>query len=230
MWPFSRPKQKKKPPAARPERDALNCVIIEASTRAILCVGTAPSLRLVAESMMDTAVVPGIVPAEAKRMLAIEARSYPEWSLDKSWRRLRPTLPDLVTEELRARAQLAAQKAYTFRLAMRAVNFARNKVSTGIFLQESVYRDKEREARALREGAFSPELKAQSPLVTQYATHAGLSLEDAADEILLHAQLDRDVLIKTEGMRLDLFKKIRAASTEEELREIQKAYLRAANI
>lgn len=200
----------------------LNSAIIEADNNTLVAIGTNyPALLFLNESAADTFFLADIAPSDAIQTVQSQSpREYPEWTWDVNTRSFKPTTPDAITEDMRQNAVFAMQKMDAISRVIYKINRMRLKVNTGLMFQESIYAAKERQARALKDKNFDEELLTEVPYVSQYAEDNTLSLKQAAEEILLQAQLDRDHLMRTERLRMQAFKQIRHATSPEELKSI----------
>jgi hypothetical protein len=75
-------------------------------------------------------------------------------------------------------------------------------------MQEAVYITKKTQAQRYKDAGYQGD-DLEYPYVMQYADFAGLSMRVAADEILLKATFDDEVLLKTEFFRLKYFELIK---------------------
>ena len=196
----------------------LQAAVIDTSNYTLLAIGPyTPALLFVNEAMLDTEYVPNIALTDDVQLIKkSDPRAYPEWSWDRSRWGFKKTNPDILEEGMRERAVLAAKKMETVSRAMYHINNLRRKISTGLLFQEMIYAEKEKQAQALKDADFDERQTAVAPYVVQYADYSEISLQQAAEEILLQAKLDHEYLAKTEKIRLALFKKIRSAKTPEE--------------
>ena len=191
-----------------------------------MAIGSYPAaLVFLNESMLDTIYVAHILPNDdLLRIQSSSVRAYPEWSLDyKKWMFVR-TNPEIVTETMRERAAFAAKKVEAISKIIYSINNLRTKIGTGLWFQENIYVEKARESQLLKDAGFAGIDVNAVPYVAQYADDNGISLQQAAEEILLQAQLDREYLAKTERIRLAVFKKIKLARTAEEIRTIMENF------
>lgn len=201
--------------------------VIDTANDTLLALGTyPPTLVMLAESMLDTSYVSGIVSNDLRTISKLHPRRYPEWSFDVARRVLRATNPDNITDEMRARATFASEKLNAFARAIYTINRLRDRVDTGLTMQPLIYAQKEAQARMLQQSGFDERRASEAPYVVQYAETSNTTLEHAANEILFHAQLDRELLEKTERARLTLFKKIKFATSAKELKDIMATFYR----
>lgn len=140
------------------------------------------------------------------------------------------TRPDVLTNELHARSRLANAKSRAVAHMMLSLAAARVKISTGIPLQETVYMTKKLQAQKFKDLGYDEHEILAFPYVLQYADVANISLKEAADEILLKARLDDDVLAKTEMIRLAYFNRLRHAKAPAEIPLILKEFDRESYI
>lgn len=210
---------------SEPPRLVAHSVVIDAGNNTLVAIGTQiPALVFLRDSLMDTIYDVGIVSPEVLQIKGSDPRTYPEWSWDLRSRAFTKTNPAIITEGMRARAVLAAKKGDIISRASYLINRARDKVNPGLFFQETIYATKQKQAQLLKDAGFDETLAASAPYVVQYADERGLSLRDAAEDILFQAQLFHEHLEKTEKVRLALFRKIKRAKTPEELDEIMERF------
>ncbi len=200
--------------------------VIDTSDYTLVAIGLyVPALHFLNESMMDTEYVPGILSSsQVQQIVASEPRTYPEWSWDSTALIFKSTNPAIITDSMRERSILAAKKVEAISRAMYWINSMRSKVYTGLFLQEAIYTEKERQARALKDANFDESRAGRIPYVTQYADDNAISSRQAAEEILLQAQLDHEYLARSEKIRLALFRRIRLAKTLQDIDDIVRTF------
>lgn len=196
--------------------------IIDTSNDTLVMIGAyPPHLVFLGESLMDTTYAADIIPnKEAARIKRSGPHSYPEWSLDSKKWTFKRTNPAIITESMRERSILAAKKMEAISYLMYAINRLRVKLNTGFFFQETIYAEKEKQAHAVLQGGASGGDAEAAPYVAQYAEDNGMPLKQAAEEIALQARLDREYLVKTERVRLAVFRKLKLAKTPEEVQKI----------
>jgi len=85
---------------------------------------------------------------------------------------------------------------------------------------------KRREAEQLKKRGYASETLHEFPYVVQYADYAGVSIRDAAEEILFRATLDDQLLAKTEILRIRYFDRVKKADTPEAVHLIIDDYMR----
>ncbi len=211
-------------PSMQPELSAL----VDTSTDAILTLGyDVAAVQFVHECTMDTEHVPAVnIPnyIDKAPLAKLLPRDYPTWSWSEKGRAFVKTHPDSVTDALRDRAQLCTDKMKTISYMMRRINQYRNQVRTGLDFQELIYTAKENQARRLKESGFDPKLIIESPYVVYYADALGISIERAAEEILLQAKLDHEFLAKNEKLRMTYFNKVRSAESEADLADARRDF------
>lgn len=219
MW-WSRQKT-----AASPDMSTLLHGVIDSGSGTLLAIGAFPAtLVLLSESMLDTIYVPAMQIDDVQKLRTASPHSYPEWSWS-SGNAFKKTNPAIITEELRARAVFAAKKKDTLARAIYSVNRMRDKIDTGLTAQAMIYLQKAEQARALKDANYDI-TTVHAPYVVQHAEDVGIPLAAAADDILFQAQLDNEHLEKTERVRIALFRKLKRATTAEELDSIMRTYYR----
>ncbi len=210
-----------------PSRVIAHCVLVDAGTNTVVAIGTQiPVMSILRDSTMDTMCDVGVAAPEAPRIRNSDPRTYPEWSWDFRKRVFTRTNPAIVTDALRERAVLAAKKAEMISRAIYLINRARDKLNSGLLFQETIYAAKQQQAQLLRDAGYDTACAASAPYVVQYADETGMSLQEAAEDILFHAQLFHEHLQKTERMRLALFRRIKRAKTPLEVDGAMESFLR----
>jgi len=158
-------------------------------------------------------------------LATIDPNEYPQWTWDRSMRMFGPTRSDVLNDDLRQRSHLATEKSLAFSTIMYSIGRARYPVRSGIEFQGDIYRLKKEEALAFKKIGDESRLS-EFPFLLQYADFSGLSGEAAADEILLKAKLDEQILLKTEGLRLVYLNKIKAAQNSSDIASAMDAFRR----
>lgn len=160
-------------------------------------------------------------------ILALDPSQYPEWVWEgDAGRKFSPAPQDIQTEDIRVRSRLAIAKMDIIGKIMWGISDMRAIVGTGTIFQETVYMNKRREAERLKENGYSNEALHEFPYVLQYADYSGISIKDAAEEILFRAKLDDQLLAKTEILRIRYFDRVKKATTPEEVHLIIDDYKR----
>jgi hypothetical protein len=157
---------------------------------------------------------------------SLEPEDWPRLTWNMRERKFVDTEASLVTDQIRCRARLAAGKLDVIEGITDSLNIARYKLRTGVDLQDRVYLSKRSEAKKLRDSQYDEELIGDCPFVTQYADYADVSLKQAADDILLKAKFDEEMLVKTEMLRLRYFNLVRQANSPEQLSPIYTEFMR----
>ncbi|MDP3645486.1 MAG: hypothetical protein Q8R25_00155 [bacterium] len=139
---------------------------------------------------------------------------YPEWNWHFKKRVLEKTVPE-VTSVLRDKARLAHSKGMTIGKIMVALRQVRYALDTGVPFQETVYSLKRAQSERFKENDYDEKLMLEYPFVMQYADFANVSPQQATDDILFKAQLDEDILVKTEFLRLKYFNAVKKATLDE---------------
>lgn len=155
--------------------------------------------------------------------LFVEA-DYPKWSWVRRKRRFVPTNPDVLNDNLFARSRLAMAKLRAVEEITRHLNTSRNRLFTGLILQDTIYMIKFIEAMRFIESGYDEKRILEFPYVLQYSEFAEIPLRQAADDIYLKARLDSHFLLNTEALRLKYFKIIKAAETPADLNGVTEAF------
>lgn len=158
------------------------------------------------------------------------SQQFPEWRWNSRARTFKRTNPANITEDMRRRAEIAQKKMHTILWAMLMINNLRQKVNSGLLLQETIYAEKERQARAFKESAFDESGLSQYPYVIDFSQDASISPREAAEAILFQAQLDHEYLVKNEHIRTRLFTKIRTAATIMDMDAIMAEFLKNGHV
>lgn len=208
--------------------------LLDWSTNAVLTLSSRPAaIGFLQECTVDARQVAAVnVPNynDSFFLKSVDAESYPNWTWDTKSRIFNKTRPDVVTDSLKARSQLANAKLAVIIIIINNINRARMKVRTGIDFQEAVYFEKVRQAEKVRDSGYSEEILLQCPYVLQYADYADISTQQAVEDILLKAKFDVEILAKTELLRLRYFNKVKKAMSLPQLSTIQDEFLRECNI
>jgi hypothetical protein len=145
---------------------------------------------------------------------------YPVWRWNPQTRVFEPTPELMVTPELKQRSVLAVKKTRALWEVVYELSAGRYTGWRGLVLQETVYFGKRLQAQKFKDDGYPDDDVARYPYVLQWAEFAEVTPRVAADEILFKAQLDDDLLSKTEYLRLKYFKLLNEAVTVEELEPI----------
>ena len=198
-----------------------HCAVVDAGNSTLVALAPEiPTVVHLRDSLMDTHYFVDIESPDLVEIKAAGPRMYPEWSWDPRNRVFTRTNPAIITEQMRERAVLAAKKGEIISRATYLINRSRDKLNTGFLFQPSIYGKKQRQARILKTSGFDLKRAGSIHYVVQYAEESGMSLREAAEDILFQAQLCDEHLLKTEKVRLSLFGKIKRARTPEELDDI----------
>jgi|GEM_PF-2396002 len=197
------------------------CVLVDSSNDTLIYAGTFPSIIvLLSEITMDSVYAVEMSSPDIPMILQGAPRTYPEWSCDRKKKIFFRTNPSIITEDMRDRAELVTKKGIAFYRAIYLTNRLREKLYNGLRYQETIYAAKQRQAQMLVDSHFDPKYEQRAPFVVQYADVSGMTVKDAAEDILLHAQLFNEHLEKTERFRLSLFRMIKSAKTPLEVDRI----------
>jgi len=160
-------------------------------------------------------------------LVGLRGGEFPAWTWEWASRRLVPTPAELHTAAATERSRLLTAKAQLYHRIMFLLSLTRHRVSTGLELQERVYMAKRLQAQRLKDRSYVEDSPTDYLFVVQYADIAGISLKQAADDILFKAKLDDEMLAQSELLRLTYIKRIAEASTQEELAPILPDFMRA---
>jgi len=127
-----------------------------------------------------------------------DPKTYPQWRWDEGKRLFERTEKGLIDQRLVDAAALATAKGHALIEIFRTLSGARFPLVNGVVGQDRVYVAKKMEAQQYREGDDELEF----PYLLQYSEISGLPMRAVADEILLKARFDDDLLLKTESFRL----------------------------
>lgn len=193
-------------------------IVYDVSNGTVIAItNSVPSANIIIETMLDTGYFHGIISSEAHALLAQDPHTYPEYVWDPFKRVFKKTHPDLVTEELRERARFAKKKMDAISFAIAATNNIRQRLRTGVWYQERIYELKEEQARRFKNSGFDEKLLESIPYVRQEAEDRNVSLVEATEDIILHADLFNEFLLRSEQSRLSLFRAIKRAKTDAEV-------------
>ncbi len=203
--------------------------LFDYKTKILLTISGYPAvIAFLAEGALDASAIHAIDYPNYKEtffLASIPPEQYVQWKWDARERIFKKTEPALITDNLRERSQLAVGKAYAIGSIMSGLARARYQFSKGIILQETVYLTKKLQAQAFRDSGYDEDRLIEYPYVVQYADMAGISLRQAADDIIFKAKLADDGLAKTEFLRLKYFDLVRKTKGAGELDAIVKQFL-----
>lgn len=159
-------------------------------------------------------------------LASLSPKDYPLWTWNGKKRLFEKTNPELVDRKLRSRSKLAESKREVIGHIINHLGHARHSLRSGIEFQETVYLVKRMQAQAFKASGYDENRIEDCHYVVQYADFAGISLRQAADDILLKAKFDDEILAKTELLRLRYFNKVKQAQDPEELPAIFEEFTR----
>jgi hypothetical protein len=140
--------------------------------------------------------------------------NYPQWTWNLPRWQFEPTPRALLSERLLRASALAVKKAYAVREIIAAVSAARYLLWNGALLQETVNIGRRLQAQKFKDDGYPDDDLLRYPYVLQYADTAELPMKTAALEILFKAELDDEILAKTEGVRLKYFNLLKTAEID----------------
>lgn len=203
-------------------------LLTDLATGAVLAVSYHPAaISFLKQTMPDTEYVPNAnYPKYAFSfpLVVMPPEQYHLWAWTRS-RELVPIRPDVITDRLKERSALAVAKRNVLNRVINDINAARSR-RLGIVLQDHIYLLKSHEAQRFKANNYDESDILSYPYVLQYADVAGISMRDAADDIIFKAKMSNDELARTEFLRLKFFGKIRDAQTPAELPAISEEFTR----
>lgn len=205
--------------------------LVDANTRVVLAVSdNIPAISFLNELYMDTFHMTNIVWPNYQNGLPFELQlpSYVHYTWNFPARRFEPTRPDVITPELLAQSHMGMKKLRAVIHIMHVISIARSRIESGIVLQETVYITKKLQAQAFRAGGYDERSIFQYPYVMQYADFADIPYRDAADDIILKAKLDDDLLSKTETLRLTYFDRLKKITDAKDITPLLESFAREA--
>jgi hypothetical protein len=206
------------------------CALIDTSTHVLLTLSSnVPVILFLNECMPDTLYVFGVNYPKYQHSFPLSSANpdtYPEWAWDHKSRTFSSAHTDVRAEYLRKRSVLATKKRDTISDIMRNLNSARYPVWTGVVFQDTVYMTKKIQAQAFKDAGYPEDSILEYPYVMQYADFANISVQQAADDIIFKAQLDDDLLFKTEMLRLKYFNRVKEISDVKMLPIVLDEFLR----
>ena len=137
--------------------------------------------------------------------------TYPQFTWAPRRRRFEPTAPEVLTDRVLHTAALATKKAYAVYEINLSLSNARNLVWCGVLMQETVNLTKRAQAERYKADGYPDSDLLRYPYVLQYAGAIGVPMKDAALEIIFQAQLDDEVLARSEALRLKYMAKLKLA-------------------
>lgn len=156
---------------------------------------------------------------------SIEPEEYPKWTWDHKTRTFIKTREHLLTQHLMAKSKLAEGKRTLFEIMLNNINMSRLHLLKGTLFGDVIYMEKRRQAKVFKDSGYNEDFAIEFPYVVQYADVAQISLKQAAEDILLKAKFDEDVLSKTELFRLKYLKKLKEAVAPEQLIPLEEEFL-----
>ena len=140
--------------------------------------------------------------------------SYPQWTWNGATRLFTPTAASLLSDRVRRISALAVRKAYALFEITQAISTARNLLWSGVLLQETVNLTKRMQAQKFKDNGYPDDDLLRYPYVLQYAEVAGLPPKAAALEILFKAEMDDEILARSEGIRLRYLDRLKSAQLD----------------
>lgn len=206
-------------------------VLIDASTYAVLAAGTnVAAINFLSECTMDTFHFQdaGNPHYSGNLPLTTIDGSLAHWSWGPVSRKFTHTHKDVLTDSLRDRSRLAMEKMNAVTTMMLYISRSRSVVRNGVEMQEIVYVAKAQQAHDFKSTEYDERQIMDYPYVFQYADFAGFTYKEAADEIILRAKLDQDILVKTELIRMTYFDRLKKISDPKDVQALLDSFYREA--
>jgi|SRR3989338_3301884 len=208
-------------------------ILIDTDTNAVLAVSEHTySALFLSECMFNTQARFGVnFPNYVDSLLGTfflanaDSQEYINWTWHGPERKFIKTKPEDITDELKARANLAMGKLKTIENVLKNINSTRLKIMTTLHFQDQIYAEKRAQALAFKKSGYNDDILLECPYVTQYATLEKISPRQAADDILLKAEISSQYLASTELLRLHYSNLIKKAATKEELKKISNDFM-----
>ncbi len=193
--------------------------LIDAPTGALLTLSLhVPIIAFLAKSETDVHPLWGVNFPNYARSFPLawaDPATFPSSTWVGPKRLFEPTPLSLISDRVRAASATAVKKSYALYEMMTRISMARHLLSTGIILQETVYLTKRAQALRYQTDGYPEGDLLRYPYVLQAAEVMGVTPRVAADEILFKAQLDDEILAKTEAVRLKYFSALKTAKLNE---------------
>ncbi len=162
--------------------------------------------------------------------LLLRADSPTKWTWELGTRKFLPTKKSLLTDDLASRSKLAAAKYALLTEIMVGLRYVRQNIYGSAPYQDAVYLGKRLQAQQFKDLVYPEGRIIEFPYILQYADHANISFQQAADDILFKAKLTDELLSKTEAIRLRYFQKVREAVLLDQLPSLREEFLRESYI
>jgi hypothetical protein len=211
----------------QPRSNTMYTVVVDSGNGVVITISRhRQALMLLQRSMMDTGIATDVTLNDVlQRVLNAGPRSYPEASWDIGLKKFVATNPDQITERMRETSILASKKAWAYSKIIYWINHWRARSDYGFLFQPAIYAEKARQARLLQDSQYDGTRTDEAFYVTQYAETRGISEQQAAEEILLQAQLHHETLARTERNRLTLLETVRHATSIAEIDNAIRTYI-----
>ncbi len=194
--------------------------LIDASTSVLLTLSLRiPIIAFLAKTMTEVERIDNVNYPNYLTKFPLEHAdpyTYPEWTWNPKLRQFVPTPKGVLTDRLHWYSALAIKKSHALFEIIHSITTARSAVWSGLIMQENIYMAKRIQAQRYKDKKY-PKDELSYPYVLQYAELSGLTMRDAADEILFKAKLDDNVLSHTEYMRMKYFNMVKDAQDMDEV-------------
>lgn len=205
--------------------------IIDTNTKALLTVTANRAVgNFLIECTPDTALIPNInrLKIHPRFLTALFVRIHPLFRARSTgddyvrWIWSGDTTPfvrtpnGIITDDLRIRARLTTARRDAIEFVMRGVSQAREFHVSGVLFQDDVNQEKKIQARRFLETGADESLLMEFPYIAHYADHAGISMSQAAENILFVSRLSDARLSNSELLRWRYFAKIKKVKDPKE--------------
>lgn len=207
-------------------------VLIDSDTRAVLAVGEHYNLLyFLSEWMLDTDVI--ATPSKNifnSRFYNKLSKSEEPYLFRWEYGSKKIILNTNLTEEVKNKSTIARAKYRILQEVSQYVFDMRLAAFKGLFLQDYIYSLKREEANKFVSDGYPENEFYKYPFVNQYAKFAGVSLKESAESILFKVTSSSAILSKSELFRMKYFKRIKEASSVEQLESIKKDMFSEMNV
>lgn len=202
--------------------------LLDSGTGTLLAASVnAPAIMFVSRCVPDTQAVasveqPNYVNSDFFRRL--DGVDCCRWVWDRASRSFVEQPPERHQPEVQEKSSLAIGKLNVVARMMFNINLVRGDLRTGLEFQSEIYAMKLAEAERFQSEGEPDATPVEFPFLAQYASVAGIGLRQAADEIILKSNFAKDVLVKTENVRLRFYGMVKAASSVDQLQRIYEEF------
>lgn len=204
-------------------------ILTDAATNVLLVVSKNAEALLVLHRMMpDTNYIPRAnVPHYrfTNFLIDLPPPEYPNWTWFRKSKHFLQTHPDILTDDLKHRSQIAVEKAKALEVVVKKIGSIHAEGKHAL-IRENIELRKYLDALRFRMDNRDEMRPAAHPFVSQHAALMNITPHAAAAELILAGEEHERVVADTELLRLTYFEKIRKASTLEDIETIRKDFVR----